>query len=168
MLKESIEKAFNKQVNEELYSAYIYYSMSAYFESINLRGCASWMRVQAQEELGHVDKFYNFILDRGGRVEFDAIQKPPKEWDSPLAAFESALEHEKHITQCINDLVELSLSEKDHAAYQFLQWFVEEQVEEEANVGEVVDNFKLVGDGGGIFMLDRELGRRTLPDSSST
>ncbi len=164
MMKEKIEKAFNQQINEELFSSYLYFAMSAYFEAKNLRGFANWMRVQAHEELTHVIKFYNFIIDCGGRVELSAIDMPQKEWDSPLAAFEASLKHEQKITGCINDLVNLSIEEKDHAANNFLQWFVQEQVEEESNVSDVVENLRMIdGAPGGLFMLNRELGSRSAP-----
>jgi len=169
MLSKRMEEALNQQVNAELYSSYLYLSMSAYFESINLKGFANWMKVQAQEELLHAMKIYDFINERGGRVTLTSIDAPPTEWDSPLAAFEGVYEHECKVTGLINDLVNLALEEKDHASHIFLQWFVTEQVEEEASADEIVQRLKLMGDArGGLFMLDRELGQRafTLPTSS--
>ena len=133
MLNGKIEKAFNDQLNAELYSSYLYLSMSAYFQSINLSGFASWMRAQAQEELVHAMKFYNFINGRGGRVILKAVEAPPVSWESPLAAFEATYEHEQKVTGLINQLVELAMAEHDHASSIFLQWFVSEQVEEEAS-----------------------------------
>jgi ferritin len=162
MLKEKIETAFCEQVNWELYSGYLYLSMSAYFLSINLNGFASWMRVQALEEVTHAMKFFDFINERSGRVTLLETKAPPKEWESPLAAFEDAYEHECFVSSRINDLVNLSLDEKDHASNNFLQWFVAEQVEEEASVDEVAQKLKIIGgDGGGLFMLDQELAQRT-------
>jgi ferritin len=162
MLKEKIETAFCEQINWELYSAYLYLSMSAYFLSINLNGFAGWMRVQALEEVTHAMKFFDFINERSGRVTLLETKAPPKEWASPLAAFEDAYEHECFVSSRINDLVNLSLDEKDHASNNFLQWFVAEQVEEEASVDEVAQKLKIIGgDGGGLFMLDQELAQRT-------
>ncbi|WP_456433920.1 ferritin [Thermosulfuriphilus sp.] len=162
MLSERMEEALNRQVNAELYSAYLYLSMAAYFESKNLEGFARWMKMQTQEELMHAMKFYNFINERGGRVKLAPIEGPPVDWASPLAAFEAALEHERYVTSLINDLVNLALEEKDHATNIFLQWFVSEQVEEEASVGAVVERLRLVGDSPqGLFMVDRELSQRT-------
>ncbi len=162
MLKEKIEAALNEQLNAELYSGYLYLSMSAYFQSINLAGFATWMRVQAQEELVHGMKFYDYINERGGRVTLKAIEVPPPEWDSPLAVFEGAYAHEQKVTGLINDLMDLAQEQRDHATKIFLQWFVSEQVEEEDSANEVVQKIKLMGDAsGGLFMLDRELGQRT-------
>jgi len=161
MLSKNMEKALNKQINAELYSAYLYLAMAAYFESLSLSGFANWMRIQAQEELTHAMKFYDFVYERGGRVVLDAVDAPPEAWDSSLAAFEGAYEHECKVSAMINDLVNLALEEKDHATNTFLQWFVSEQVEEEASADAVVQKLKLIGDhGNGIFMLDRELGQR--------
>lgn len=162
MLSERMLKALNKQVNAELYSAYLYLSMSAYFESINLKGFANWMRVQAQEELTHAMKFFDYINERGGRVEMMAIEKPPTGWDSPLHVFEETYKHEVNVTNMINELVNMAVEEKDHATYNMLQWFVAEQVEEEASADEIKQQLSLIGkDGRGILMLDRELGQRT-------
>lgn len=161
MLSQEMQKALNDQVNAELHSAYIYLSMAAYFESVDLPGFATWMKVQVQEELFHADKFYNFIVERDGRALMQPIEGVPSEWDSPLAAFQAALEHERYITGRINDLVTLALKTGDHATHNFLQWFVNEQVEEEANAKGVVQQLKLIGkDGAGLFMVDRELGQR--------
>ena len=161
MLSERMEQALNEQINAELYSAYLYLSMAAYFESINLSGFGNWMRVQAQEELTHAMKFYDFMYERGGRVVLTAVDAPPSEWDSSLAAFEGAYAHECKVSAMINNLVNIAIEEKDHATNNFLQWFVSEQVEEEASADAVVQKLKLIGDhGNGIFMLDRELGQR--------
>lgn len=160
MLSEKMEKALNDQIQAEIYSAYLYLSMEAYFESINLGGFASWMQVQYQEEMSHAMKFYGFINERGGRVVLQAIDAPPSQWDSPLAVFEATLEHEQKVTARINDLVDVAIAERDHATNNFLQWFVAEQVEEEDSANGVVEQIKLVGDAG-LFLLDRELGQRT-------
>jgi len=169
MIKERMQESLNRQLNAELYSSYLYLSMSAYYSSINLKGFANWMNVQAQEELMHAMKFYNFIIKRGGKVTLSVIEAPPKEWDSPLAAFEHVSKHEQKVTSLINDLVDLSISEKDHATNNFLQWFVTEQVEEEASADEVVQKLKMVGESsGGLFMLDRELGQRVFTPLESS
>jgi len=158
---QKMEKALNDQINAELYSAYLYLSMVAYFESINLKGFANWMRIQIQEELVHVMKFFDFVNNRRGRVTLNAIEKPGKEWKSPLDAFQAAFKHEQYITGRINNLTALALAEKDTATYNFLQWFVTEQVEEEASTDQVVQKLKLIkGNGTGLFMLDQELATR--------
>jgi ferritin len=162
MLSNKMQDALNGQLNAELYSSYLYLSMAAYFLDLNLGGFANWMRVQAQEEDMHAMKFYNFLNERGGRILLKAIDGPPTEWDSPLAAFEAVLEHEQKVTGLINDLVELALAEHDHATNIFLQWFVTEQVEEEDSANDVIQQIKMIGEAkGGLFMLDRELGQRT-------
>jgi ferritin len=162
MINNKIQEALNKQINAELYSSYLYLSMSSYFQSINLNGFANWMRCQAQEELVHAMKFYNFINDRGGIVKLAPIEGPPIKWNSPLHAFQEAYAHEEKVTGLINDLVELTMKQKDHASVTFLQWFVNEQVEEEASADGVVQQLKLAGDvGSGLFMIDRELASRT-------
>lgn len=162
MISEKMQEALNGQLNAELYSSYLYLSMAAYFQDLNMGGCANWMRVQAQEEDMHAMKFYNFINERGGRVLLKPIDGPPTEWGSPLAAFEGVLEHEQKVTGLINELVELALAEHDHATNIFLQWFVTEQVEEEDSANDVIQQIKMVGEAeGGLFMLDRELAQRT-------
>ncbi len=161
MIKEKMQEALNAQLNMEVYSSYLYLAMSAYFRDINLGGFASWMRVQAQEELVHAMKFFDFINERGGRVVLKPVEGPQTEWESPLAAFEATYGHEQRITGLINDLVELALGEHDHATNIFLQWFITEQIEEEDSANEVVQKIKLIGDAkGGLFMLDQELGQR--------
>ncbi|MEM0203822.1 MAG: ferritin [Archaeoglobaceae archaeon] len=160
-LSEKVVGALNVQLNREIYSAYLYLSMSAYFESLGLKGFANWMKVQWQEELMHAMKFFDYIANRGGRVELYEIEAPPKEWKSPLEAFEFALEHEKSVTKRISDLVNLSIEEKDHATFNMLQWFVNEQVEEERSFGEIVAKLKLAGnDTRALLFLDAELGQR--------
>ena len=160
-----MEKALNGQVNAELYSSYLYLSMNAYFKSVNLDGFANWMYAQAQEELMHAMKFYDFINQRGGRTLLAAIEAPPDQWDSPLAVFEDTLKHEKKVTGLINGLVDIAMEERDHATQVFLQWFVTEQIEEEESVGNVLEHLKLLGDAKqGLFMMDRELATRQVPD----
>jgi ferritin len=161
MLSKAIQKALNEQLNAELYSSYLYLSMSAYFEAANLPGFAHWMRVQAREEEGHGMKFYEHIVDRLGRVKLQAVECPPAEWDSPLAAFEAALEHERLVTGRIDDLVKLACKEVDNAAAAFLQWFVTEQVEEEAQADKVVRQLERIGDAAApLLMLDAVMAKR--------
>jgi len=168
MLSEKMQDAINGQLNAELYSAYLYLSMNAYFKSINLDGFANWMHYQAQEELTHAMKFYDFINQRGGRVNLLQIEAPPAQWNSPQAVFEATLEHEQKVTGLINELVELALTEHDHASSIFLQWFVSEQVEEEENVSGVLEQLRLMGEAkGGLFMIDRELAKRSPANSSA-
>jgi ferritin len=161
LLGTAIEEAMNEQIKNELFSAYQYLSMAAYCESENLPGFARWMRTQAQEETGHAMKFYDFILERNGRVALRAIDGPVVEFGSPLEVFEEALEHERRVTAMIHDLYGLAVGENDYASQTFLQWFVTEQVEEEKNAGDVVETLKMVGDKSeALFLLDRELGQR--------
>ena len=162
MLKQKIQDAINDQINAELYSAYLYYSMAAYFESISLKGFSHWMRVQALEEMTHVQKFFSYIYDRGGQVAMKPIEAPPAQWASPLAAFEATYSHEVQVSALINKLMDLALAESDHASCNFLQWFVGEQVEEEASVDEIVQKLVLVEKTeGGLFLLDQEIDKRT-------
>ena len=170
MLKKKVQDALNKQVNAELYSAYIYLSMAAYFESFSLAGFANWMRCQTQEEILHAMKIYDFINERGGKVALKPIEGPKTAWKSPLEAFQDAYKHEQKVTGMINKLVDLSIKESDHAANAFLQWFVTEQVEEEASADEVVQKLKMIGkDGSGLYMMDQEMGQRifTLPPADA-
>jgi ferritin len=161
MLGKKIENAINKQINAELWSAYLYLSMSAHFESINLGGFANWMRVQAQEELGHAMKFYHHVIERRGRVTVAAIAAPSISWKSPLNAFEDAFKHEQKVTGMINDLANMAVGEKDHATANMLQWFIDEQVEEESSTDAIVQKLKMIGTNtGGLYMLDRELAQR--------
>jgi ferritin len=162
MIGKKIRDAFNEQIQHETYSAYLYQSIAAYFHGRGFDGMGQWMRVQAIEELTHAMKFFDHIIERGGSVELLAIEKPPKTWKSPLAAFKAALKHEQFITGKINDLVKLSNAQKDYASQSMLQWFVDEQVEEEANASKNVQMLEMVGDSGnGLLMIDRELGKRT-------
>jgi ferritin len=159
--KEIILKAFNDQINAEAYSAYLYMSMAAYFEAQQLAGFAHWFKVQAQEEMTHVLRFYNFIHERGGRVILGAIKAPGTTWDSPLACMEAVLKHEQYVTSLIHDLVGLARKENDYASENFLQWFVKEQVEEEASAEGAVGKLRLVSETpGGMFMLDKDMAAR--------
>ena len=148
MVSENLLKELNKQINEELYSQYIYQAMAADLWDKNLKGMAHWMWIQAHEEQTHATIFYNYIISRRLKVELEAIQKPPKTWESPLSIFQGAYEHEVHITERINLLIDLATTEKDNATIKMLEWFVEEQVEEEANTDEAAKNLTLVGTDG--------------------
>jgi ferritin len=157
-----MQEALNKHVNAELYSSYLYLSMSAYFQSVNLAGFAHWMRIQAREELAHALKFYDHIVERGGTVTLQPVEAPASRWDSALAVFEEAYRHEQKVTGLINQLVDDAVQTRDHATHNFLQWFVAEQVEEEAAADAIVQKLKLVGSApGGLFMIDHELGERS-------
>ena len=161
MLSERITEALNKQINNEIYSAYLYLSMSAHSTFIGLKGFANWFMVQYQEEMVHAMKIYDYIHAQGGQVKLMAVAQPPTEFGSPLEMFEKTLEHEKFVTKCINDLVDLAIEEKDHASNIFLQWFVTEQIEEEANDNEIISKLKLVGkEVNGLFMIGKELAAR--------
>ena len=163
-MTEKVENALNAQFNAELFSSYLYLSMNAYFRSINLDGFANWMYQQAKEELIHAMKFYDFIIQRGGRVIPAAVSAPPNEWESPLVVFEETLAHEQKVTGLVNDLVDIANAEHDHATQIFLQWFVTEQIEEEESAGGVLEQLKLLQDNqSGLFMVDRELAQRTSP-----
>jgi len=161
MMSEKMLKALNDQMNAEQYSAYIYTAMRAYFLANNLEGFANWMAVQAKEEWTHAEKFFSFIVERNGRVELEAIAKPQKEWKNALDVFETAYKHEQYITGRINCLMELAKSEKDYAAESFLKWFVDEQVEEEANSLKIVETLKMIKESAGsLLMLDHQLAKR--------
>ena len=161
MLSEKMQGELSKQINAELYSAYLYLAIAAYFEETALKGCSHWMRIQFDEEMMHALKIFDYVHERGGRVILENIAKPEIELDSPLAAFEFVLEHEQKVTRLINDLVDVALGERDHATHNFLQWFIGEQVEEEASVDEIVQQLRMIGDSrNGLFMLDRHLAER--------
>jgi ferritin len=166
MLSENMLGELNKQVNEELYSAYLYQSMAAFADSEGYKGTSVWLDNQAQEEMIHARKIYDFILERGGKVKLLGIEEPPEEFGKILEIFEASLKHEEHITGRINHLVSIARDEKDYATDNFLQWFVGEQVEEESTVQDILDKLYLIGDHpGGIFQLDRELGTRGPPQA---
>ena len=161
MISKTLNDEMNIQINKEMYSAYLYLSMSAYFESVNLLGFAKWMRVQSQEEMEHAMKFYDYVLDRGGKVSLAAIDKPPAEFASPLAIFEQAYEHEQMVTGRINHIYSLAVKESDYACQVFLNWFISEQVEEEKNASQIVDILRMIPEkSGAIFQLDHQLGKR--------
>lgn len=161
MITPKMNKAINAQINAEMYSSYLYLSMSAWFSRTGLPGFASWMRAQAKEEDFHAQKMFDYLLERGGTVELEAIDKPDANWSSPLIIIEAVAEHEAKVTGLINELVNCALDERDHASNIFLQWFVSEQVEEEASVGEVLDRMRLVGnDSAGMFAMDMEMSKR--------
>lgn len=161
MLSTEMQNALNEQINAELYSSYFYLAMEAYFQSQSLAGFANWMRCQTQEELVHAMRIYDFVNERNGRVKLKEIEKPPLEWKTPLKVFEDTYAHEQKVTALINKLVDLAIQESDHATHNFLQWFVAEQVEEEASACAVVDRLKLIGSSGeGLFQIDKELAQR--------
>jgi ferritin len=167
MLTEKLESALNKQINDEFFSAYLYLSMSSFFETMNLKGFGNWTFVQYQEEMTHALKIYNYVIERGGRVILEKIEQPESEWKDPLEVMNAVYEHEQKVTGLINNLVNISIEEKDHATNNFLQWFVAEQVEEESNVDEIVSELKFIGDNKqAIMMLDRELRQRVFVDET--
>lgn len=164
MIKKSVEGAINKQIMNELYSAYLYLSMAAYCESINLGGFANWMRMQYEEERGHALRLFDFLLDRDGKVALQAIEQPPTEFDSPRKLFEEVLNHEKEVTKMINDLYELALKENDYPTQVEMQWFITEQVEEEKTAADILHQVKMAGsDNTALMMVDRELASRSSP-----
>lgn len=161
MINERVRKVINEQINKELYSSYLYLSMSAYFENKNLKGFANWTRVQALEESAHGLKFYDYLNNRGGKVELAPIEGPKTNWNSILEIFEEIYEHEQKVTALINNIAHVAFEERDFATQSYIQWFVNEQVEEESNASGLIEQLKLIGDNSsGIFMLDKELGTR--------
>ena len=169
MLSKKMNDAINAQINAEYYSSYLYLSMAAWAEEQNLPGFGNWFRIQVQEEMFHAMKMFDYVIERGGRVTLTAIDGPATEWDSPTAVFEATLKHEQHVTSLINKLVDLALAESDHASNTFLQWFVTEQIEEEASADAVLRTLKRMGDAqGGLFMLDRELSQRVFTPPAPT
>jgi ferritin len=165
MIGSKVEKALNDQIRKEFYSSYLYLSMAAQFESMNLKGFAHWMQVQAGEETKHGMKIYGHVVERGGRVILQPIDAPPSNWKSAKEMFTKAYQHEQKVTESINSIVELARKEKDNATEVFLQWFVNEQVEEEASTNEITQKLHVVGDNGpALIMFDAELHKR----SSST
>ena len=165
MIGKAMQDAMNEQINKELFSSYLYLSMAAYFEEKNLAGFAHWMRVQTDEEREHAMKFYNFILERGGKVTLKTLAAPKTEWASNLELFKEASDHEAEITESIHALYELAVKEKDYPAQVMLQWFVTEQVEEEKSTAEIVANLQLIEERGtAVLMLDHELAKRSGED----
>lgn len=163
MLSKKMEKALGDQINAESQSAYLYLSLAGWFETQNLPGFAHWMTIQAQEELMHMKKLFDYVYQRGGRVNLGTVSAPPSEWKDVLDAFTVVFNHEDHITQRINKLVDVALAEKDHATNSLLQWFVAEQIEEMKTAQDIVSKLKLLGGtGAGLFMLDRDMATRAL------
>ena len=161
MIKKAVEVALNEQINAEFKSAYLYLSMSAYFQATGLSGCANWMRVQYQEELAHATRFFDYLNERGGKVKLSPITEVQVDFSGIVDVFEKTLEHEQVVTAMIDHLMDISIQESDHATKSFLQWFVDEQVEEEANVGQILNNLTLIkGEGQGLLMMDREMQTR--------
>lgn len=161
MINKKMEDAINDQITAEIYSAHLYLAMVSYLESIDLPGFAHWMRIQYQEEISHAFKMFEYIIERDGRARVMQIDEPPFEWNSVLDVFEGAYAHEQKVTGRINNLVDIALAEKDHASHIFLQWFVNEQVEEEATAKSIIQQLKMLGDSkAGLFQIDRELGQR--------
>jgi len=162
MINKKLEEAINSQINAEFHSAYLYLSMASYFEGENLPGFANWMRVQFEEEQFHAFKMFNYLAERGGRPILTKIEGPQTDWDGLIDVFESTLKHEQLVTSLINNLADVAQDEKDRAALAFLQWYIEEQVEEESNVEAILSQLKFIGgEGHGVLMLDRELATRT-------
>ena len=168
MINPIVEKALNDQINAELYSAYLYLSMAAALEDLGLPGFAKWTRVQNEEETFHAMKIYDFIIERGGRVILTSIDTPPSEWKDVVTVFKEILKHEQHVTALINGLMDTAIEQKDHATNMFLQWFVTEQVEEEANVDEVLQQLDLAQESkGALFMLDKDMAARVFTPPSA-
>ena len=162
MINEKMEKAFNDQINKELYSEYLYLAMKSYFVELNLQGFVNWFDVQVQEEHAHAMGMYDYVHERGGKVKLFAIDKPEVEGKTPLEVFEQVLKHEEFVTSRINALMDVADEVKDRAALSFLDWYLKEQVEEESNVGGVLATLKLIGDDKkALLMLDKELATRT-------
>ncbi len=167
-ITQKMQNAINEQINAELYSSYLYLAMSSYFEEINLKGMSHWMNIQAQEEIAHTMKFFNYIYDRGGKVTLKAIKAPPNNWSSALEVFEEAYNHECKVSSLIHDLVHMAEKEKDYASSSFLQWYVTEQIEEEASALEIVDKLKEIkNDKAGLFFIDSELSKRPAASANS-
>jgi ferritin len=168
MIKKEVLDALNEQINAESYSAYMYLSMAAYFENMGLSGFANWMKVQYQEEAAHALKFFNYVTERGGKVVLKAIDQVPVDFNGIVDVYEKTLVHENHVSDLINNLVNVAVTANDHASQSFLKWFVDEQVEEEANVEKILSMLKLInGQGNGIFMMDRELAQRVFVDPNA-
>jgi ferritin len=168
MLNQRVLTAINDQINAEIWSAYMYLSMSSYFASEGLNGFSNWMRVQWQEELTHAMKFFDYVLERGAKPVLKPIEAVPDKWNGVLNVMEETLKHERHVTSLINNIMDIAIEEKDHATKSMLQWFIDEQVEEEANAQEIIDSLKLIdGKGHGLFMLDKELKVRQFVDETA-
>ncbi len=167
MIKEKLEESINEQINAEMYSAYLYLSMAVDFGEKNLDGFENWMRLQAQEELDHAMRFLDYLKERGGRVKLETIEKPEVNWSSPLEAFQYVYEHECKVTGMIDDMVDLAEKENDRATLNMLQWFVDEQVEEESSADDIVQKLKMVEDSpSGLLMLNDRMAQRTVSSQS--
>jgi ferritin len=167
MLKPKVQQAINDQINAEIWSAYIYLSMSSYFTSEGLSGFANWMRIQWQEEISHAMKFFDYLVERGVQPILKPIAEVPTKWNGPLHVMQETLKHEQHVTSLVNNIMDVAIEEKDHATKSMLQWFIDEQVEEEANAQAIIDDLKLVdGNGHGMLLLDRELKTRVFVDAT--
>lgn len=165
MIKKAVEVALNEQINAEFHSAYLYLSMSAWFNSVGLAGYANWMRIQYQEELAHATRFFDYVNERGGSVKLSPIGEVQVVFSGTVNVFEETLIHEQLVTGLINKLMDIAIKESDHATKSFLQWFIDEQVEEEANVEQILNNLKLIkGEGQGLLMMDREMQTRVYVD----
>ncbi|MGE5446850.1 MAG: ferritin [Bacteroidales bacterium] len=168
MIKKEVLDAINEQINAETYSAYMYLSMAAYFEEMGLSGFSNWMKVQYQEESAHALKFFNYITERNGKVVLKAVAQVPVDFNGIVDVFEQTLKHENNVTEKINNLMNIAVSASDHATQSFLKWFIDEQVEEEANVEKILATLKLInGEGNGIFMMDREMSQRVFVDPNA-
>ncbi len=168
MLKSKVLQAINQQINKEYYSAFLYLSMSAWFQGKGLPGFANWMFIQFQEELTHGNKFFKYVHERGSQVVLQPIAQVENDFSDVIDIFEKTLSHEQFVTDSINKIQDIAIAESDHATQSFLKWFIDEQVEEEANAQEILDTLKLInGQGNGIFMLDREMRQRVFVDSTA-
>lgn len=164
MITKRMEEALNGQINKEFYSAYLYLAMSAYCNKLGMPGAEHWFRMQYEEEVIHMTKMFDYVMQQGGEAHLMQIDEPPKEFGDILNIFKASLEHEQFITKSINELLDVAVEEKDHATQVFLQWYISEQVEEEANVTDMVDRLKMAGDNGGaLMMLDDKFGQRQPP-----
>jgi len=162
MISRKLTDAINNQINFELYSEYLYLSMQAYFQSMNLLGFSNWMSVQVQEERAHAMGFYNYLIERGGKIDLGEIAKPRTDWESPLEVFEETLKHEQLVTRKIDLIMDIAEEEKDRAALSFLQWYIKEQTEEEANAGAILQTLKIIkDDANALLLLDKDLAART-------
>jgi ferritin len=168
MIKKEVLDVINEQINAETYSAYMYLSMAAYFEEMGLSGFSNWMKVQYQEESAHALKFFNYITERGGKVILKAVAQVPVDFSGIVDVFEQTLKHENQVTEKINNLMNVAVAASDHATQSFLKWFIDEQVEEEANVERILATLKLInGEGNGVFMMDREMSQRVFVDPNA-
>lgn len=169
MLNAKVEEAINEQINAEFYSAFLYLSMSAYFQRQNLPGFANWTYVQYLEETTHALKFFKYVNERGGSVKLAAIKAPPTEWKDPIEVYDSIYKHEQLVTSLIYHIVDIAIQERDHASNNMLQWYVAEQVEEEANASLILEQLKRIGDAKeSLYVLDKELGLRVFADATGT